>query len=190
MSWVPVDIRATSYLPRDRRYTELEALYALQVDYYRTAPATVAGYAAQWRWSRDRVRSWLASVGLAIVGQTGQKPGRLMPKAPIGQQPVSNLPAVCHLMFYDPGMLSSFARQKQARNQSGTCRKPDTPNIDNTNNTITDQWGDMKRTQRLLNSNFSDDDHIPVGADLQKLWVAWDKTQAKAIIPQEENYEQ
>lgn len=92
MSWIPLDARATRYLPKNRQYTELEALFAVQLDYCQGSPATVAGYAIQWRWSRDRVRTWLTALGLHIEGQKGRNPGRLGIKSASPQQPHSNQP--------------------------------------------------------------------------------------------------
>jgi len=129
MNWVPIDTRATQFLPKNRPYTELEASFALQVDYWRDHSATLAGYAKQWRWSRDRVRSWLADFGLQIQGQTGRQPGRLMPLIPksvTGQLAHSDPPATGQLMFHDFGRLGDPPRQQPATNQPANPQQPDT----------------------------------------------------------------
>lgn len=127
MSWVPLDTRATRFLPKNRPFTELEASFALQVDYWLDHPATVAGYAAQWKWSRDRVRSWLANLGLQIEGQTGRQPGRLMPKPATGQLVHSDPPATSQLIFHDFGRLGDPPRQQPASNPPATPQQHATP---------------------------------------------------------------
>lgn len=127
MSWVPLDTRATRFLPKNRPYTELEASFALQVDYWRDHPATVAGYAAQWKWSRDRVRSWLADLGLQIQGQTGRHPGRLVPKSATCQVAHSDPSATGQLMFHDFGRLGDPPRQQPASNQPAVPQQHATP---------------------------------------------------------------
>lgn len=127
MSWVPLDTRATRFLPKNRPYTELEASFALQVDYWRDHPATVAGYAAQWKWSRDRVRSWLADFGLQIQGQTGRQPGRLVPKSATCQLAHSYPSATGQLMFHDFGRLGDPSRQQPASNQPAASHQHATP---------------------------------------------------------------
>ena len=174
MSWVPLDTRATRFLPQNRQYTELEALFALQVDYREGNSACVAGYAAQWRWSRDRVRAWLAAMGLQIVGQKGRNPGQLSIKSATGQQSNSNQSSASHLMFHDFGRLGDTPRQQPEPVSKATAQQPATPNIDNTytSHQLASGCSDVERTQRLLATKF-DDSHIPPSQDALRLWASW-----------------
>ena len=135
MSWVPLDARATRHLPQNRQYTELEALFAIQLDYCQGSPATVAGYATQWRWSRDRVRTWLTALGLQIEGQKGRNPGRLGIKSANPQQSHIDQAATSHLMFHNFGRLGDSSRQQPASEPPANPQQLDTPNI----NTSTSQ---------------------------------------------------
>lgn len=179
MSWVPMDTRAKQFLPQcGRQYTELEALFSLQVDYAQGSPATLAGYAAQWRWSRDRVRTWLTALGLQIEGQKGRNPGRLAIKSATSQQTHSDQSATSHLMFHDFGRLGDPQRQRPASIQSAKPQRSATPYIDNTytSHQITIGCSEVERTKRLLESKFDDSD-IPPSPDAIRLWEEWENKQ-------------
>jgi hypothetical protein len=57
--WVPIAKDAAKLLPIDRAFTEVEALFSLQLDHNNGNSVTVSGYAKRWGWTRDRVRSFL-----------------------------------------------------------------------------------------------------------------------------------
>lgn len=111
--WVPVDIRATAYLPKpgERQYTLLEALVAVQADYWYCRSATIAGYAAQWSWGRKRVRDFVKEIGIEIVGQQGRSFGQLRS---INRS--SNDPAMGHLTFNNLGQLGGSLIQQRSSN--------------------------------------------------------------------------
>ncbi|GAB6907257.1 conserved hypothetical protein [Desulfosarcina cetonica] len=66
-NWVPLDKSLAMHLPKSKPYSEIEAVFSLQVDYDEGNPATVAGYAALWSWSRKRVSNFLKSLGIELV---------------------------------------------------------------------------------------------------------------------------
>ncbi len=66
-NWAPLSKAAIKELPHDRKYTRLEALFCLQVDYDNCQAVTVAGYSALWRWSRKRVYKFLEDMGIKII---------------------------------------------------------------------------------------------------------------------------
>lgn len=175
--WVPLDTRAKRFLPKNRQYTELEALFAVQLDYCQSNPATLAGYAAQWQWSRDRVRAWLAALGLTIEGQNGRNPGLLGIKPATGQQTHSNQSATSQLKFHDFGKLDGQPSQQTHSNQPAKPHRPATPNKDNTSisHQLSDGCSEVERTQRLLASKF-DDSHILPSVDVMRLWASWKET--------------
>jgi hypothetical protein len=70
--WMGISRHLAKYLPRDRPYTELEAMYSLQLDYWENNDASVAGYAEVWMWSRTRVRTFLSNVSAEINGSKGR----------------------------------------------------------------------------------------------------------------------
>ena len=65
-NWVPVRKGFVKFLPKNRPYTELEAVFCLQLDCDENKTATVSGYANLWQWSRHRVRKFLDMVGVSI----------------------------------------------------------------------------------------------------------------------------
>lgn len=65
-NWLPIDKNALRYLPRDRAFTELEALVSLQADYDQESDISVAGYAAMWKWSRGKVTRFLGRLGVVV----------------------------------------------------------------------------------------------------------------------------
>lgn len=65
--WIPISKGAVKYLPKDRPYTELEAMLCIQIDYDGDKSATVAGYTDLWQWSRDRVYRFLKKIGIKII---------------------------------------------------------------------------------------------------------------------------
>lgn len=65
--WVPVSKNFTSYLPKDRPYSKVEAGFSLQLDFDNENPVTVAGYADLWGWSRKKVRLFFKQMGIEII---------------------------------------------------------------------------------------------------------------------------
>ena len=85
--WIPISKGAVSYLPKDRPYTELEAMLCIQIDYDAVKCATVAGYANLWRWSRDKVYRFFNKIGIKIIysldtDQFRNQRGIITPKQP------------------------------------------------------------------------------------------------------------
>lgn len=80
--WVPISKGMIAMLPRDRAYSELEAMYSLSVDYDNDSPVSVSGYASLWGWSRKRVGNFLEKHGITISseGKTNQyNTGKIYP---------------------------------------------------------------------------------------------------------------
>jgi len=57
--WVPLDQRLVAFLPKDRPYTRLEAMFSCQLDLYNGTPFSIRGYAKLWQWSRKKVANFL-----------------------------------------------------------------------------------------------------------------------------------
>jgi len=57
--WVPLDQRLSAYLPKDRPYTRLEAMFSRQLDLYNETGFSIRGYAKLWQWSRKKVANFL-----------------------------------------------------------------------------------------------------------------------------------
>ena len=54
-----MDKGIVSALPRDRSYSEVEAMLSLSVDLDNDLRKSVRAYARIWRWGRDRVHRFL-----------------------------------------------------------------------------------------------------------------------------------
>ena len=65
--WIPVSKGCVKYLPKDRAYTELEAMCCIEIDYDAGKEVTVSGYADLWRWSRDKVYRFIKKIGIEII---------------------------------------------------------------------------------------------------------------------------
>ncbi|HQM80521.1 MAG TPA: hypothetical protein PLX02_02760 [Syntrophorhabdaceae bacterium] len=65
-SWFPTDKRIASFLPKDRSFNTLEAVISLQMDVNEGREGTIAGYAALWGWSRDKVRSFITPLKAGV----------------------------------------------------------------------------------------------------------------------------
>lgn len=68
---MPISRNLAQYLPKDRKYTELEAIYSLQLDYVNKRNASISGYSKLWGWSRKTVSSFLANA-LAEIESNGR----------------------------------------------------------------------------------------------------------------------
>lgn len=66
-NWIPISKEALLYLPKDRAFTDLEALVSLQVDYDQGSEVSVNGCASLWWWSRGKVRRFFDRVGVEIL---------------------------------------------------------------------------------------------------------------------------
>ena len=58
-NWVPLDKALISFLPKDRPYTYLEAMYSISVDVDNGKENSINGYASLWRWSRCKVHNFI-----------------------------------------------------------------------------------------------------------------------------------
>ena len=65
--WIPISKGCVKYLPKDRAYTELEAMCCMQMDYDVGKEATIAGYADLWQWSRGKVYRFIKKIGIEII---------------------------------------------------------------------------------------------------------------------------
>ena len=65
-NWVPVRKMARKYLPKNRGYSKLDALFSVQCDADEGKCVSISGYSALWRWSRGRVRRFLKEIGTDI----------------------------------------------------------------------------------------------------------------------------
>ena len=65
--WVPIAKNAVKLLPNNRRFTELEALYSLQLNHNNGDTVTARGLAGRWGWGRKKVRLFLLKLGVNIV---------------------------------------------------------------------------------------------------------------------------
>lgn len=61
-NWIPIDKAAACYLPTDRPYTRLEALFSYQKDLDEGKNGNISGYAKLWKWSRTKVRKFLSEI--------------------------------------------------------------------------------------------------------------------------------
>lgn len=64
--WVPLDKRLIKFLPKTRKYTEMEAAFSLSIDYDNQNDVTVSGYSTLWGWSRTKVNNFLDQMGVEI----------------------------------------------------------------------------------------------------------------------------
>lgn len=66
-NWVPISKGFVDSLPKTRKFTELEAMYSLQVDYNNENTITVSGCSSRWGWSRSKVRKFFLDNDIEIV---------------------------------------------------------------------------------------------------------------------------
>jgi len=64
--------KAASLLPRNRKFTELEAYFSRILDGNHRR-ATIAGYAKLWRWSWRKVRNFLQKMDVEIEIKQSKK---------------------------------------------------------------------------------------------------------------------
>lgn len=57
--WIPIDKRFINLMPKDRKYTYLEAMFSYSVDQDNGKNGSVNGYAKLWEWSRNKVRKFI-----------------------------------------------------------------------------------------------------------------------------------
>lgn len=91
--WIPIDKRTIARLPKDRPYTDTEALLSLAVDIDNKRPWTIRGYAALWQWNRKKVKKFVHTL-LSGADYTGpsQGPHRGPRKGPPIRFVFNNLP--------------------------------------------------------------------------------------------------
>ena len=77
-NWVPISKAFVERLPKDRKYTEIEAMFSLQVDYDNNRPVSLSGLASLWGWSRNKIRRFLEEIGVCIESSIdGKKKGQV-----------------------------------------------------------------------------------------------------------------
>lgn len=65
-NWVPIDKRAIKFIPDDRPFSELEALFSLQVAYDCDQNVSILRFAKLWKWSRNKVKRFFDDLGLMV----------------------------------------------------------------------------------------------------------------------------
>jgi hypothetical protein len=58
-NWIPLDKRLVYFLPKDRPFTTLEALFSLTFNRDSKRPESISGYASRWQWDRKKVRQFI-----------------------------------------------------------------------------------------------------------------------------------
>lgn len=65
--WVPIAKNISSLFPKDGRpYTEVEAVFCLQLDHNNKKTVSITGYSKLWGWGKDRVLRLLSRLSLNI----------------------------------------------------------------------------------------------------------------------------
>jgi hypothetical protein len=67
-NWVPMDKGLVGTLPVNRPFSEVEAMFSLQVSYDNDTPVSVSGLAKSWKWNRKKVALFLEKIGIALTG--------------------------------------------------------------------------------------------------------------------------
>jgi len=122
--WVPMAKDLARLLPVDRGFTEIEAVYSLQLDHNNGKNVSVMGYAKLWGWTRDKVAYFLKRCGLIIeypadTKQTRNQSGKLS----VGFCP-TYLPAKKpHIKFIDFRQLQDKTHIKPAYQPALLTRK-------------------------------------------------------------------
>jgi uncharacterized phage protein (TIGR02220 family) len=65
-NWVPISKFFSYALPRKRVFTDLEAMYSLQLDYDNDNTITILGCSRRWGWSRTKVTNFLIEHDIII----------------------------------------------------------------------------------------------------------------------------
>jgi len=96
-NWVAIHKAFVKYLPNDRPYTELEAMFCLSVDSDNENHVSISGYSALWKWSRSKVRKFLSDMELSIYypestdkkqNQKGQIEGQIRDRSGTDQRQI------------------------------------------------------------------------------------------------------
>lgn len=61
--WIPLDKNLSQYLPYNRSYTRLEAMFSYTKDMDENKKITISGYSKLWQWSRNKVRNFIEKIG-------------------------------------------------------------------------------------------------------------------------------
>ncbi len=64
--WIPLSKKLIKTIPRNRKWSDLEATFSLSLDYDDGKTSTVSGYAALWGWSRTRVKNFIDKLGIKL----------------------------------------------------------------------------------------------------------------------------
>jgi hypothetical protein len=82
--WVPMAKDMAKAFPVDRPFTEIEAMFSLQLDHNNRREVSITGYSKVWGWSTKRVRNFLRKAGILIsypldTSKVQRQTGRLTP---------------------------------------------------------------------------------------------------------------
>jgi len=138
-NWVPISKAFSDSLPKNRKFSELEAMYSLQLDHDNNVPVTVSGCAGRWDWSRDKVRKFLADTWVTIEYEKDTKSfkkqkGKL--KKTLNQHEIDIKPTLKkHKRFIDKNdleevknMKSTLKKQQKNINHYTTIKPNPNPN--------------------------------------------------------------
>jgi len=63
-NWLALDKRLMYFLPKDRPYTIIEAMFSYTLDQDKNNNVSIIGYSRMWKWSRCKVRRFLNDMTL------------------------------------------------------------------------------------------------------------------------------
>ena len=124
--WVPLSKGLARALPHDRKFSEIEAAFSLQLDYDNGNTVTLSGYASLWRWSKDKVRRFLSDMSVEIsypkqTAKTRKQRGFLSPRNNLEQ--LSKSPRIRLILPCDSSNLDINTDLKKNRKSDQTVQK-------------------------------------------------------------------
>ena len=115
--FVPVGLGCVNLLPKNRGYTEAEALLSMELDNFHGNKVTVNGYAKLWGWSRGVVSRFLDKVGAEIVYPKDTKNFKKQ-QGILKQKRTLNGHKTIHNIFIEIKELQSAANIKRTLNRA------------------------------------------------------------------------
>lgn len=116
-NWVPIDKRMKKFLPKTRKFTELEAVFSLTIDYDNQNEVTISGYSKLWGWSRTKVKTFFDQLGIEVIYSDDTKSVQKQKGQIKKQKEDREETEKRHLRFIDSKWL------KEAKNSKKTVKK-------------------------------------------------------------------
>ena len=116
-NWIPLDKNLSYFLPKERPFTELEAMFSYTLDINNKRTVSISGYSKLWDWNRKKVRKLFDIIGTEKGQAEGQKRDTTINSNLLNTNP--NINSKENIVFFDQEKYFEILWKKRPNGMTG-----------------------------------------------------------------------